>query len=66
MFLCLYPTYSPAGWDNDKKISILSENLHTTTEDAYYSDFITKPPTLRKVSCFVSKKFNLSCIAFDN
>ena len=42
--------FRPAGWDNEKKISILYENLHTMQADDYYTDVIVKPQTLRKVS----------------
>lgn len=41
--------YSPAGWDNDKKIAILYENMHTMSPDDYYTDVIVKPPVARKV-----------------
>lgn len=40
---------SPAGWDNDKKIAILYENMHTMNPDDYYTDVIVKPPVVRKV-----------------
>ena len=40
--------FSPAGWDNEKKISILYENLNTMKADDCYEDVITKPIT-RKV-----------------
>lgn len=40
--------FIPAGWDNEKKISILFENLHTMNADEYYADVIVKPPTMRK------------------
>ena len=37
-FLC-----SPAGWDNEKKIGILYENMHSIRPDQYYTDVIAKP-----------------------
>lgn len=40
--------FSPAGWDNEKKISILYENLNTMKADDCFEDVITKPIT-RKV-----------------
>ncbi|KAK8731451.1 hypothetical protein OTU49_007612 [Cherax quadricarinatus] len=40
--------FIPAGWDNDKKISILYENMHTMTPDDYYTDVVVKPPVVRK------------------
>jgi hypothetical protein len=30
--------FSPAGWDNEKKISILFENLHNMKPDDSYED----------------------------
>ena len=35
--------YSPAGWDNEKKIAILYENMHSMRPDQYYTDVIAKP-----------------------
>lgn len=43
--LCL----SPSGWDNEKKIAILHENLQTIKADDNFEDVIVKPP-VRKVS----------------
>ncbi|XP_042224102.1 cytoplasmic dynein 1 light intermediate chain 2-like isoform X2 [Homarus americanus] len=40
--------FIPAGWDNDKKISILYENMHTMSPDDYYTDVVVKPPVIRK------------------
>ena len=37
--------FIPAGWDNDKKISILYENLHSVRPDQYYTDVIARPMT---------------------
>lgn len=41
--------YSPAGWDNLKKISILHENLQSMKPDDYYRDVIAQPSINRKV-----------------
>lgn len=35
--------FIPAGWDNDKKISILYENMHSVRPDQYYTDVIARP-----------------------
>jgi len=40
--------FVPAGWDNDKKINILYENMQSVKPDDDYSDVITRP-TLRKM-----------------
>jgi len=37
--------FIPAGWDNDKKISILYENMHSVRPDQYYTDVIARPMT---------------------
>ena len=42
-------TFRPAGWDNEKKIAILYENMHTIDPEAYYTDVIVKPQVARKV-----------------
>ena len=47
--------FSPAGWDNEKKISILYENLNTMKADDCFEDVITKPIT-RKVLIYKHKK----------
>ena len=36
---------SPAGWDNDKKINILYENMQSMKPEDDYSDVILRPPT---------------------
>ncbi len=41
-------SFSPAGWDNEKKISILYENLSSMQPEDDYSDHIRKP-VLRRV-----------------
>ena len=35
--------YSPAGWDNEKKIAILYENMHSVKPDQYFTDVIARP-----------------------
>lgn len=45
---CLLFSFSPSGWDNEKKIGILHENLTTVRPEHPFEDFITKPP-VRKV-----------------
>merc|ERR1739838_813278 len=39
--------FIPAGWDNEKKIAILYENMHTMSPDDYYTDIIV-PQVVRK------------------
>ncbi|KAK1330476.1 hypothetical protein QTO34_010665 [Cnephaeus nilssonii] len=39
----------PAGWDNEKKIAILHENLTTVKPEDAYEDFIIKPPVRKLV-----------------
>ena len=39
---------SPAGWDNEKKVAILYENMHSVNPDHYYTDVIARP-MIRKV-----------------
>lgn len=50
--------FSPAGWDNEKKISILYENLNTMKADDCFEDVITKPIT-RKVLIYKHKKITV-------
>ncbi|KAF7210707.1 cytoplasmic dynein 1 light intermediate chain 1 [Nothobranchius furzeri] len=40
--------FIPSGWDNEKKIAILHENLQTLKSDDSYEDVIVKPP-VRKI-----------------
>lgn len=40
----------PAGWDNQKKISILYENMHSCKPDDWYNDIIAQPPSRKTVS----------------
>lgn len=40
--------FIPAGWDNDKKINILYENMQSMKPEDDYSDVITRP-TVRKL-----------------
>jgi dynein light intermediate chain 1 len=35
--------FSPAGWDNEKKIAILHENMHSIKPDQYFTDVIARP-----------------------
>uniref|UniRef100_A0A0K8RAQ1 Dynein light intermediate chain n=2 Tax=Ixodes TaxID=6944 RepID=A0A0K8RAQ1_IXORI len=35
--------FIPSGWDNDKKIAILYENINSASPDDPYTDVITKP-----------------------
>ncbi|XP_037085323.1 cytoplasmic dynein 1 light intermediate chain 1-like [Pollicipes pollicipes] len=35
--------FIPAGWDNDKKISILYENMHSIHPEDYYTAVISRP-----------------------
>ncbi|XP_007553974.1 cytoplasmic dynein 1 light intermediate chain 2 isoform X1 [Poecilia formosa] len=41
--------FIPSGWDNEKKIGILHENLTTVGPDNPFEDFITKPPVRKLV-----------------
>lgn len=40
--------FIPSGWDNEKKIAILHENMHSVGPDKYYTDVIAKP-MIRKI-----------------
>ncbi|KAM9860430.1 cytoplasmic dynein 1 light intermediate chain 2 isoform 2-T2 [Aulostomus maculatus] len=40
--------FIPSGWDNEKKIGIVHENITTVRPDDPFEDFITKPP-IRKL-----------------
>ncbi len=40
--------FSPCGWDNEKKISILYENMTSMKPEDLYEDVIVKP-VVRKV-----------------
>jgi len=35
--------FIPAGWDNNKKIAILYENMHSVRPEQYYTDVIARP-----------------------
>merc|ERR1719192_2843117 len=35
--------FIPAGWDNDKKIAILYENMHSLRPEQYYTEVIARP-----------------------
>lgn len=52
--------FSPSGWDNEKKIAILHENLSTVRPEDPFEDFITKPP-VRKVR--VQKVLRLTLVS---
>ena len=39
---------SPCGWDSDKKIAILAENLMTIKADEEFEAVIKRPPQLRR------------------
>uniref|UniRef100_H2V4P8 Dynein light intermediate chain n=1 Tax=Takifugu rubripes TaxID=31033 RepID=H2V4P8_TAKRU len=41
--------FIPSGWDNEKKIAILHENLSTVRPEDPFEDFITKPPVRKLV-----------------
>ncbi|XP_034738076.1 cytoplasmic dynein 1 light intermediate chain 2 isoform X1 [Etheostoma cragini] len=41
--------FIPSGWDNEKKIGILHENLTTVRPESPFEDFITKPPVRKLV-----------------
>uniref|UniRef100_A0A8C5ER24 Dynein light intermediate chain n=1 Tax=Gouania willdenowi TaxID=441366 RepID=A0A8C5ER24_GOUWI len=41
--------FIPSGWDNEKKIGILHENLSTVKPEDTFGDFITKPPVRKLV-----------------
>uniref|UniRef100_A0A672G6X3 Dynein light intermediate chain n=1 Tax=Salarias fasciatus TaxID=181472 RepID=A0A672G6X3_SALFA len=41
--------FIPSGWDNEKKIGILHENLSTVRPEDPFGDFITKPPVRKLV-----------------
>ena len=41
------PNFSPAGWDNEKKIAILYENMHSVKPDQYFTDVIARPIVVR-------------------
>eukprot|EP00096_Caligus_rogercresseyi_P005596 TRINITY_DN2151_c0_g1_i6.p1 TRINITY_DN2151_c0_g1~~TRINITY_DN2151_c0_g1_i6.p1 ORF type:complete len:489 (-),score=103.30 TRINITY_DN2151_c0_g1_i6:861-2327(-) len=40
--------FIPAGWDNEKKIAILYENMHSLNPEQYYTDVIARPVVVRK------------------
>lgn len=47
IFFCFF---RPAGWDNQKKISILYENMHSCRAEDLYNDIIAQPPSRKTVS----------------
>lgn len=42
--------FIPAGWDNEKKIAILYENMSSIRQDQYYTDVIAKPIVRKSTS----------------
>uniref|UniRef100_A0A8C4IC94 Dynein light intermediate chain n=1 Tax=Dicentrarchus labrax TaxID=13489 RepID=A0A8C4IC94_DICLA len=40
--------FIPSGWDNEKKIGILHENITTVRPEDPFEDFITKPPVRKE------------------
>ncbi|TTO63369.1 Cytoplasmic dynein 1 light intermediate chain 1 [Bagarius yarrelli] len=44
-----YLVHSPSGWDNEKKIAILHENLQTIKAEDNFEDVIVKPPVRKFV-----------------
>ena len=48
----LVSVFRPTGWDNDKKIAILHENLQNIKAHEAYEDVVAKPIT-RKVCNYV-------------
>lgn len=53
--------YSPAGWDNEKKISILFENLHNMKPDDAYEDKIAKPKVGKVCQSVISELSRKYC-----
>ena len=49
-------SFSPSGWDNEKKIAILHENFQTIKADDNFEEVIVKPP-VRKVRSTESQGF---------
>lgn len=41
--------FIPSGWDNDKKISILYENIQSVSPDDDYSSVIVKPAQMNPI-----------------
>jgi len=44
---------SPAGWDNEKKMAILQENMNNIKPEDFYNEIIQKPVVTRKVRQFM-------------
>lgn len=53
--------FVPAGWDNEKKIAILYENMHSVKPDQYFTDVIARP-IVRKVG---ANRGDLEVVAED-
>lgn len=56
MSINLFQIFSPAGWDNEKKMAILHETMTSFKPDAYYNDVIPKPLITRKVNMLNIKR----------
>ena len=50
----LFQFSSPAGWDNDKKMAILQENMSSFNPNEYFNEVIQKPVVTRKVRTLAS------------
>ena len=53
--------FSPCGWDNEKKISILYENMTSMKPEDLYEDVIVKP-VVRKVATLYNQTSNGGCL----
>ena len=47
--------FRPTGWDNDKKVAILYENLQNMKPEDAFNDVIVKPTTRKVNFCDFSK-----------
>lgn len=54
---CFCLTFSPSGWDNEKKIGILHENFQTLKADDNFEDVIVKPPVRKVRTPFIFQTF---------
>lgn len=48
---------SPSGWDNEKKISILDDNIQSFSVEDNYNDVIMPPHNINVSLIFVLLKF---------
>lgn len=46
----IYIYFRPSGWDNQKKINILYENMQSCRPEDLYNDIIAQPPSRKTVS----------------